>query len=297
VQKLPFFAGIDWENLHTATPPYVPKLASAGDTSHFNVAELNAAGAASVRPTLASNPLVAMQATFAQGLANIPFVGWSTTAPAPAAAAPCTAVPELLAVEARLFKEVKGEQLSEAAFEAAAEHEHEHEHEHDEVKNLNVHRCHQGNDENKSDVASDHEQQQEENAVDEEPVDFVAYVTNEGEEEILEEIDDESDIEPALLAPALAPVQEAAAVPAWKMRVLAARQKKQQAKEACVRLADPNYVYAHLPEWKRALKIRQLEKLKRLGEHHQQAQRLNRSHLLACHASLAVVQAVEAMSG
>lgn len=36
IRSHPFFAGVDWDNLHTKTPPFVPELAGPDDTSNFD---------------------------------------------------------------------------------------------------------------------------------------------------------------------------------------------------------------------------------------------------------------------
>lgn len=43
IKAHPFFAGINWERIRTSTAPFVPRLQSMGDTSHFPVDEMQAA--------------------------------------------------------------------------------------------------------------------------------------------------------------------------------------------------------------------------------------------------------------
>lgn len=35
-KKHPFFRGIDWDAIHTQTPPYVPTICGSSDTSNFD---------------------------------------------------------------------------------------------------------------------------------------------------------------------------------------------------------------------------------------------------------------------
>lgn len=36
-KKHPFFSGVDWDNIHTALPPYIPEIDNPADTSNFDV--------------------------------------------------------------------------------------------------------------------------------------------------------------------------------------------------------------------------------------------------------------------
>jgi protein-serine/threonine kinase len=40
IKAHPFFTGIDWESIHSAAAPFIPKLRSIADTSHFPIEDL-----------------------------------------------------------------------------------------------------------------------------------------------------------------------------------------------------------------------------------------------------------------
>uniref|UniRef100_A0A8C8VIX4 non-specific serine/threonine protein kinase n=1 Tax=Pelusios castaneus TaxID=367368 RepID=A0A8C8VIX4_9SAUR len=63
----PFFAGVDWEGLHTCTPPFAPEFTNATDTSNFDVVDDCLTDMETLSDVLESAPL---------GV-HLPFVGFS----------------------------------------------------------------------------------------------------------------------------------------------------------------------------------------------------------------------------
>ncbi|KAK4684758.1 hypothetical protein P7C73_g5406, partial [Tremellales sp. Uapishka_1] len=87
IMKHPWFEGIDWENLHTMTPPYHPDLTTDDDTRHFDedipdepLAAANGANANATKdPLLGNKTHGANLLEIRKGLA---FAGWTFKAPA-----------------------------------------------------------------------------------------------------------------------------------------------------------------------------------------------------------------------
>ncbi|TKR86935.1 hypothetical protein L596_011429 [Steinernema carpocapsae] len=69
----PFFAGIDWDTMHQATPPFRPELSSPTDTSNFDVESV----ADDFAPSEAQRPL----GTAAFTGHHLPFIGFTFTHP------------------------------------------------------------------------------------------------------------------------------------------------------------------------------------------------------------------------
>lgn len=72
-KKHPFFSGIDWENLHTAVPPYIPEVDSPADTSNFDVDDESLKNSETLPPNNNNG--------FAAHL--LPFVGFTFTSNCP----------------------------------------------------------------------------------------------------------------------------------------------------------------------------------------------------------------------
>ncbi|XP_066439051.1 serine/threonine-protein kinase MRCK gamma [Eleutherodactylus coqui] len=72
-KKHPFFSGIDWDNLHTATPPYIPEVDSPADTSNFDVDDESLKHSETLPPNNHNG--------FAAHL--LPFVGFTFTSSCP----------------------------------------------------------------------------------------------------------------------------------------------------------------------------------------------------------------------
>lgn len=66
-QNHPFFTGIDWDNIHSTVPPYVPEISSRTDTSNFDV-DVEESRIEAQPPTMGNS-------TFSGK--NLPFVGFS----------------------------------------------------------------------------------------------------------------------------------------------------------------------------------------------------------------------------
>ncbi|XP_056408509.1 serine/threonine-protein kinase MRCK alpha-like [Hyla sarda] len=74
-KKHPFFNGMDWDNLHTATPPYIPEVDSPADTSNFDVDDETLKNSETLPPSNNNG--------FATHL--LPFVGFTYTSNCPLA--------------------------------------------------------------------------------------------------------------------------------------------------------------------------------------------------------------------
>ncbi|XP_069821605.1 serine/threonine-protein kinase MRCK gamma [Dendropsophus ebraccatus] len=72
-KKHPFFKGIDWDNLHTTTPPYIPEVDSPADTSNFDVDDESLKHSETLPPSNNNG--------FATHL--LPFVGFTFTSNCP----------------------------------------------------------------------------------------------------------------------------------------------------------------------------------------------------------------------
>ncbi|XP_071974358.1 serine/threonine-protein kinase MRCK alpha-like [Engystomops pustulosus] len=72
-KKHPFFKGIDWDNLHTAVPPYIPEVDSPADTSNFDVDDESLKNSETLPPNNLNG--------FAAHL--LPFVGFTFTSNCP----------------------------------------------------------------------------------------------------------------------------------------------------------------------------------------------------------------------
>ncbi|XP_073514703.1 serine/threonine-protein kinase MRCK gamma [Phyllobates terribilis] len=72
-KKHPFFSGVDWENIHTATPPYIPEVDSPADTSNFDVDDESLKNSETLPPNNHNG--------FAAHL--LPFVGFTFTSSCP----------------------------------------------------------------------------------------------------------------------------------------------------------------------------------------------------------------------
>ncbi|CAJ0918711.1 unnamed protein product [Ranitomeya imitator] len=72
-KRHPFFSGVDWENIHTATPPYIPEVDSPADTSNFDVDDESLKHSETLPPNNHNG--------FAAHL--LPFVGFTFTSSCP----------------------------------------------------------------------------------------------------------------------------------------------------------------------------------------------------------------------
>ncbi|KAM4018443.1 serine/threonine-protein kinase MRCK gamma isoform 2-T2 [Anomaloglossus baeobatrachus] len=72
-KKHPFFTGVEWENIHTATPPYIPEVDSPADTSNFDVDDESLKHSETLPPNNHNG--------FAAHL--LPFVGFTFTSSCP----------------------------------------------------------------------------------------------------------------------------------------------------------------------------------------------------------------------
>nr|XP_039247827.1 serine/threonine-protein kinase MRCK alpha-like isoform X1 [Styela clava] len=80
----PFFTGIDWENLTTMTPPYIPEYSSPTDTSNFDVDDMDSKHSSDAAP-----PNSSMGAFSGH---HLPFIGFTYTSNSSLSDASCGSI-------------------------------------------------------------------------------------------------------------------------------------------------------------------------------------------------------------
>lgn len=243
IKAHPFFAGVHWGQLRVApkeTVPTVPALRSKEDTSHFELGDLAGAGP---RASLDSNPLIAMGASFAHGVAGLPFVGWTwtgavrnTTAPGPAAAA-AIANPTAAAA-AKPAPTIKATEATEATA----------------VKPGAV----KMEDERKPQIDMYKQEENDKVAPPQQREARSKLFKRKSSRQLRRQ---RSLVDVAALSVTTAN----SGMPDWKAAVITAKREKARLQAEAERAKDPRVKYAHLPEWRQAMLLRKLAEANNLS--------------------------------
>jgi len=271
IKAHPFFADVNWETMRSAPEeevPTVPKLGSKDDTTYFELDDLEGA---EPRARLNSDPMVAMGASFAHGVAGLPFVGWTWTA----------TEEQEQEQEQEDVEEGEKEEAAAAAAAAAVEEEEEEAYPTTTVE-VEAH---------KPQMIDIYQQEDNELAA---PKQQASRLTNhsssyptttvevEAHKSQMIDIYKQEDNELA------APKQQASrltkrrssrqlrrrrslvdtttmsaqgtVIPGWKAAVLAAKRDKVRVEAEAARAEDPKVKYAHLPEWRQRMVLAKLAK-------------------------------------